>query len=270
MFIISGEKIPERIPRVCWLAKLAQSNESWIKEKLLLKRQSSPWEGTHVRLSSGLHMHVHKRACICAHPHPLGIYTAITKQSQISPFSVKKGCVGMVRVVEWSVYGWYKTKQNALEKEVWPFGVETNLSDCIATHRSYALFLQSYLCIDESPTFIFYPLFLRIYVYFYNAHMFCLHMYLCTMGNLVPTEEWVRSGTWVTDGCEPPHGFWALNSGRAVSALNHWAISPGHICWYTFNTTVFSLVQDKVTCLQNHLLRYKKKVCFLYHLPSRE
>jgi hypothetical protein len=32
----------------------------------------------------------------------------------------------------------------------------------------------------------------------------------------------------ITDGCEPPCGCWELNSGpgRAVSAPNHWTISP--------------------------------------------
>ena len=37
-----------------------------------------------------------------------------------------------------------------------------------------------------------------------------------------------RASDPFTDGCEPPHSCWELNSGfgRAVSALNHWAISP--------------------------------------------
>jgi N6-adenosine-specific RNA methylase IME4 len=38
----------------------------------------------------------------------------------------------------------------------------------------------------------------------------------------------------ITDGCEPPCGCWELNSGplgRAVSALNHWAIS---LAWKNF------------------------------------
>ena len=50
----------------------------------------------------------------------------------------------------------------------------------------------------------------------------------------------------ITDGCEPPCGFWDLNSGpsgRAVSALNYWAISPAlgfyflTFFFFTCNTT---------------------------------
>ena len=55
-------------------------------------------------------------------------------------------------------------------------------------------------------------------------YLFCIRVH----GYCLQTHH-KRASDPITDGCEPPCGCWELNSGtsrRAVSSLNHWAISP--------------------------------------------
>jgi hypothetical protein len=59
--------------------------------------------------------------------------------------------------------------------------------------------------------------------------LFILYVWVhCRCGCLQTHQK--RVSNPITDGCEPPCGYWDLNSGHLeeewVSALNSWAISP--------------------------------------------
>jgi len=73
---------------------------------------------------------------------------------------------------------------------------------------------------EEQPV-LFWAISPLVYLFFRTLIVVCLYPCLC---------EGIRSsGIGITDSCEPPCGMLGMepgSSGRAASALNHWAISP--------------------------------------------
>jgi hypothetical protein len=62
------------------------------------------------------------------------------------------------------------------------------------------------------------------------------------------------------DGCEPPCGCWDLNSGRAVSAFKHWAISPA---WAVYVRNWWAKCPAQVFYFEAVALQYTKVA---YHI----
>ena len=63
-----------------------------------------------------------------------------------------------------------------------------------------------------------------LFIYFKDSFIYYILVHCSWLQTLQK-----KASDFVTDGCEPPCGCWDLNSGplgRAVGALNHWAISP--------------------------------------------